>query len=68
LKASIISLSVLAALLLPGCPAEQAYSTGQAWQRNQCSKIPDKAEFDRCMSNTQTTYDSYKQQREPERK
>ena len=59
---------MLVALSLGGCTAEQAYGTAQAWQRNQCNQIPDKAEFDRCMSKTDTTYQSYKRQREPELK
>jgi hypothetical protein len=45
---------LLAVLCLPACTAEQAYGTGQLWQQNQCSRIPDKAEFDRCMSKTNT--------------
>ena len=58
----------LFALFLPACTAEQAYDTAQAYQRNQCGRLPDKAEFDRCMSGASTTYDSYKRQTEPEKK
>ena len=58
----------LFALFLPACTAEQAYGTAQAYQRNQCGRLPDKAEFDRCMSGANTTYDSYKRQTEPEKK
>lgn len=61
-------LALLAAWLSPGCTAQQAYGTAQAWQRNQCSKLPDKADYDRCMSQTQTSYQSYKQQTEPQEK
>jgi hypothetical protein len=68
LKAIFISMPLLVALLLIGCTTERAYGTLQAWQRNQCNKLPDKAEFDRCMSKTDTSYDSYKQQKEPEPK
>ena len=32
------------AQLLAGCSSEQAYSAGQNWQRNQCARIPDRAE------------------------
>jgi len=47
---------------LAACTAEQAYYSGQAWQRNQCGKAPDRSESDRCLENTNTTYDSYKRQ------
>lgn len=58
----------LAILLLAGCTAERAYDTGQAWQRNQCNKLPEKVEFDRCMSKANASYESYKQQTEPAQK
>jgi len=59
---------VLAALSLSACTHEQLYGTGQAWQRNQCTRIPDKAEFDRCMAAASTSYDSYKKQTESAKK
>ena len=64
MKAIFASVTLLAALYISGCTAEQAYGTAQAYQRNQCNKLPDKAEYDRCMSRTDTTYDSYKRQGE----
>jgi hypothetical protein len=65
------SISILAASLVafvPACTAEQAYNSAQGWQQQQCNKIPDKAEFDRCMSRAGTGYDAYKRQTEPDRK
>ena len=53
---------------LAACTAEQAYYSGQAWQRNQCSKTPDKTESDRCLENANTPYDSYKRRSESDRK
>jgi len=44
------------------CTTERVYETGQAYQRNQCGRIPDKAEYDRCVGNASTTYDTYKRQ------
>ena len=49
-------------ILVAGCSAEQAYNTGQAWQRNQCAGIVDKAEYDRCIANTGGSYDQYKRE------
>jgi len=68
LKAIFVSIPLLIALSLAGCTAEQVYGTGQAWQRNQCNRLPDKADLDRCMSREDTTYESHKRQTEPERK
>ena len=64
MKTIFILPALLAALVLPGCTAERAYGSAQMYQQNQCSRIPDKAEFDRCMSRASTPYDSYKNQNE----
>ncbi len=55
---------MLALVTLAGtaCTTEQAYNTVQASQRNQCGKLPEKADFDRCMAQAQTPYEVYKQQ------
>ena len=63
----MVSSMVVALCWLQGCSTEQAYNSAQGWQQNQCSKIPDKAEFDRCMSRAGPSYDSYKRQTEPNR-
>ena len=68
LRVSSSLLALFAALSLSGCTAEQVYGSGQAWQQNQCGHIPDKAEYDRCMSKASASYDSYKRQTEPEQK
>jgi hypothetical protein len=60
LRATFVLMTFLAALPLSACTAEQAYLSAQGWQRNQCSRLPDKAEFDRCMSKANTSYESYK--------
>ena len=43
---------VLVALSLSACTTEQVYNSGQAWQHNQCNKLHDKSEFDRCVNRT----------------
>jgi hypothetical protein len=62
MKAIFVVLSLLPVPFLPACTAEQAYGSGQAWQRNQCARIPDKAEYDRCMGKADTSYHSYKRE------
>jgi hypothetical protein len=63
-----LAASIVALWCLSGCTTEQAYNSAQAWQQNQCIKIPDEAEFDRCMSKANTSYESYKRQTEPGQK
>ena len=48
--------------LVCGCTSEQRYATGQAYQRNQCERLPDAADRERCLANTSTTYEQYKRE------
>jgi hypothetical protein len=61
-------IAFVAVLSAAGCTAQQVYGSGQAWQRNQCAKIPDKAEYDRCMASVATTYEDYKRETEAGRR
>ncbi|MBX9637164.1 MAG: hypothetical protein K2Q45_06400 [Nitrosomonas sp.] len=45
-----------------GCATQQLYSTGQAWQRNQCTRLVDQQERERCMANAGASYETYKKQ------
>lgn len=65
MRAIFILMALLVVLSPSACTTEQAYYTAQGWKRNQCNKLPDKAEFDRCMSDTNTAYESYRRQTEP---
>ncbi|QQB32341.1 hypothetical protein I6I07_16750 [Achromobacter deleyi] len=56
---------VAAATLTSACSSRQAYDSGQAWQRNECGRIADTQERQRCMgSASSTSYDSYQRQRQ----
>jgi hypothetical protein len=68
LRAVFALSTVLALWALSACTTEQMYGSGQAWQRNQCNKMPDKADADRCAAGASTTYEAYKRQSELERK
>jgi hypothetical protein len=57
-----LAAAALSAVLLPACSAEQAYRSGQGWQRHQCDRMPDRAEAERCMARASTGYDDYKKQ------
>ena len=58
-------LLALAALILvsfvAACTSEQMYNSAHGWRQNQCSKILDKAQNDRCMAQADAPYGSYKQ-------
>ena len=53
---------LLALALTSACSERQLYDAGQAWQRNQCNRIPDKAEYERCMNSAATSYEAYKKE------
>jgi hypothetical protein len=48
--------------LASGCTSQQLYATGQSYQRNQCQKMPDQSERERCLSNAGTSHDDYKRE------
>ena len=50
----------LPALLLTACSPQQLYGGGQAWQKNECSKLADAAERKRCMDSTQKSFEDYR--------
>lgn len=68
LKATLILMPFTLALSLSACTTEQAYGSAQGWQRNQCARLPDKTEFDRCTSNAGPSYESYKRRNEAPQK
>ncbi len=63
MNSHILAIAVTAAVVtVTGCTAQQLYSTGQSWQRNECSKIMDQQERARCLSSTSTSYEVYQKQ------
>jgi len=55
------TLTVVSAITL-GCSTQQLYGTGQAWQRNECQRLVDQYERERCLTNANTSYESYQKQ------
>lgn len=47
-------------LSVAGCSTQQLYSTGQSWQRQECLRLPDLAERDRCLRSTARSYDEFR--------
>jgi len=59
-----MALLALAALALGGCSNRALYQTVQGWQQQECRKIADAAERQRCMASTAGSYDDYRRARE----
>ena len=66
MKLNLATLPIALAVLLAAsaCTAEQAYYSGQTWQRNECDKLPDPGERERCLSKLDTGYEDYQRQKE----
>ena len=63
-RASVFAATLVSALHLSGCSAQQAYGASQAWQLQECSKIMNAQERSRCMASASTSYEDYKRQAE----
>jgi hypothetical protein len=50
-------------LLLMGCSNQQIYTAVQENRRVECSKLP-QVQFEKCMSEYNTSYDEYERQRQ----
>ena len=55
---------VLILILITGCSSQQAYSTGQAYQRGECNSINDNSERMRCMDAANMSYEEYQRKKE----
>jgi len=64
MHAKHLLVAFVAALAGSACSWEQAYYAAQTWQRNECSKLPDSSERDRCANRAGASYDAYRRQTE----
>lgn len=56
--------AVFAAAFLAVCCASCTYATGQAWQRNECGRIADANEYQRCLERARGGEDEYRRDAE----
>ncbi len=65
-KSLVMRSAVLVALMvaLAGCSSRAVYQTMQGWQQQECRKLPDAAERQRCLGSTAASYDDYRRARE----
>jgi hypothetical protein len=64
----IAAIAAAVALITAGCSSEQVYGAAQTWQRNECYKINDAAERQRCLASNSRSYDDYQRQAEAARR
>jgi hypothetical protein len=50
----------VAFVLMAGCSSQQLYIVGQGWQKQECQKLADMAERQRCEKSTAMSYERYK--------
>jgi hypothetical protein len=62
LRAAYLVSALLVPLAVSSCSWEQAYYATQTWQRNECSRLPDGNERERCMNRNSASYGTYRQQ------
>ncbi len=61
---ALLGPGVALVLLVCGCSTATMYESTKAWQRNECQKLQDKAERDRCLASNNASYDTYRKQTE----
>jgi hypothetical protein len=45
-----------------GCTSQQMYATGQSYQRNQCERLPDMGERQRCLEKASMSHEEYQRE------
>jgi hypothetical protein len=60
-RAKMLTVLLLPMMLaLSACSTRQGYEGGQAWQRNECIKVVDSDERQRCVDATRLRYEDYR--------
>lgn len=59
---ALACLAVILSSVLAGCSSQQMYASGQGYQRNQCERLPDMAERQRCLEKSNMSYEEYRKE------
>jgi hypothetical protein len=51
---------LMLAMLASGCSSEQVYNAAAGWRRNECYKIGDLEQRERCLKEAERPYDAYR--------
>jgi hypothetical protein len=65
--ATLPMFAAVATLALGGCGSRTLYHSVQGWQQQECRKINDHAERQRCLASHARSYDEYSREREAAR-
>lgn len=49
---------------LAACTSQQLYGAGQSWQRQECHRLPDADQRQRCLASSALSYEEYRRQAE----
>ena len=60
---SLLAVGLALATTLSACSTRAVYQTVQGWQQQECRKLPDAAERQRCLDSTAASFDDYRRQR-----
>ena len=63
----LTAMTVAAAAMLlgaSGCTWQHAYSAVQGWQRNECNRLVEQTERERCLGKANMSYEEYRRQTE----
>lgn len=61
-RLTIACLAVILLNVLSACSSQQLYASGQGYQRNQCERLPDMGERQRCLEKANMSYEEYKKE------
>jgi len=64
LRVLLVPILIFAAIGAAACSSQQLYASGQAQQRNECDKIVDFQDRQKCMAKANTSYETYQRQAE----
>ncbi len=63
-RLALLAATMIVATAIPGCSSQQLYGVGQSWQRQECNRINDTQDRNRCMASANTSHDDYTRQAE----
>jgi hypothetical protein len=61
-RLAFVCLATILFAALSGCSSQQMYESGKGYQRNQCERLPDMGERQRCLEKANVSYEQYKKE------